>query len=84
MSKTYHKNNLNLHLDCGGIGSYERLLEIVADPTHPDPENLRDWAKRRSGRNEYFDPEKFDKDQVNFLTFLGPAESAPEDPCPTQ
>jgi hypothetical protein len=40
--------------DCGGIGGYERLLQILFDPTHEEFEELRAWA----GRD--FQPERFD------------------------
>ena len=29
--------------DCGGIGGYYNLLEILADPKHPEYEEMKDW-----------------------------------------
>lgn len=29
--------------DCGGIGGYCSLLEIMADPKHPEHEEMKDW-----------------------------------------
>jgi Plasmid pRiA4b ORF-3-like protein/Domain of unknown function (DUF6933) len=40
--------------DCGGTWGYRELLEIVADPTHPEYDERRDWLGRP------FDPEAFD------------------------
>ena len=40
--------------DCGGTPGYQRLLEALADPTHEEHAELRQWAGRR------YDPEKFD------------------------
>ncbi|NQV26402.1 MAG: SEC-C domain-containing protein, partial [Rhodopirellula sp.] len=39
--------------DCGGIWGYEELLEILADPKHPEYEDRIDWCGE-------FDPEEFD------------------------
>ena len=40
--------------DCGGPPGYEDLLEVLADPEHPDNDDLRDWL------GSEFDPEAFD------------------------
>ncbi|TKJ28340.1 plasmid pRiA4b ORF-3 family protein [Blastococcus sp. CCUG 61487] len=40
--------------DCGGAPGYERLLEVLADPAHPDHADLLDWLGGR------IDPEAFD------------------------
>jgi len=45
--------------DVGGMMGYFMFLEIIADPTHPEHEDYRDWL----GRD--FDPEKFDLEMVN-------------------
>jgi hypothetical protein len=39
--------------DCGGIWGYQELLEILADPAHPERAERIDWL------GEEFDPEDF-------------------------
>ena len=46
--------------DCGGIGGYEELLEILQDPSHRDYEEKWKWVE------EGFDPEHFDPGEVVF------------------
>jgi len=46
--------------DSGGPIGYQRLLEILADPRHPEHEDLRDWV------GEYFKPELFIPEFLNF------------------
>ncbi len=43
--------------DCGGPSGYADLLEILADPDHPDHEDLREWAPD-------YDPAFFDIDET--------------------
>jgi hypothetical protein len=40
--------------DCGGVGGYERLLEIIADPKHEEYAEMMNWL------GGSFDPESFD------------------------
>jgi hypothetical protein len=40
--------------DCGGPWGYRELLDILADPTHPEHDRRREWIGRP------FDPEAFD------------------------
>jgi hypothetical protein len=40
--------------DCGGTWGYRELLEILANPTHPEHDERREWIGRP------FDPEAFD------------------------
>ncbi|OWK38506.1 plasmid pRiA4b ORF-3 family protein [Fimbriiglobus ruber] len=40
--------------DCGGIGGYYRLLEILADPNHPEHKVMLEWT------GGPIDPEAFD------------------------
>ncbi len=43
--------------DCGGPWGYQHLLEILADPAHPEHRERVEWIGRP------FDPEAFDKDE---------------------
>ena len=45
--------------DSGGIGGYEGLLAAIADPKHPEHEELREWL------GEEFNPEEFDLKAIN-------------------
>jgi hypothetical protein len=43
--------------DCGGTWGYRELVEILADPAHPEHEERQEWI------GEPFDPEAFDPSQ---------------------
>jgi hypothetical protein len=45
--------------DCGGIGGYERLLEVISDPSDPEHESMKEWL------GGPFDAEHFDTEEVN-------------------
>ena len=45
--------------DCGGIWGYHDMLGAVADPKHPEHEELSEWL------DDGFDPEAFDLEEVN-------------------
>lgn len=45
--------------DCGGPYSYLELLAALADPKHPEHEELAEWIGGK------FDAEAFDLDKVN-------------------
>jgi hypothetical protein len=45
--------------DCGGPYGYRDLLGALADPSHPDHEELKEWAPPG------FDPARFDVREVN-------------------
>ncbi len=47
--------------DCGGIWGYSGMLDVLQDPTHEEYENYMEWL------GEEFDPEYFNKDEVNKL-----------------
>ena len=49
--------------DCGGIGGYENLLQILHDPKHEDYESMVEWLNEWYGK---YDSEKFDKEKVKF------------------
>ncbi len=46
--------------DCGGIGGYENLLDIIKDPVHEEHKETLEWL------GEEFNPEHFDPIKVNF------------------
>jgi Plasmid pRiA4b ORF-3-like protein len=45
--------------DCGGIWGFYDFVEAMANPKHPEHENLKEWY------GDDFDPEAFDIDDVN-------------------
>jgi len=45
--------------DCGGIPGFYALLEALADPDHPDHDDLMDW------HGGAFDAENMDAKQIN-------------------
>jgi len=45
--------------DCGGPWGYGGLLEVLADPNHPEHKEQSEWVA------DNFDPEAFDIDQAN-------------------
>jgi len=47
--------------DCGGVWGYANMLEVIKQPLHEEYENYMEWL------GEEFDPEYFDKDEVNAL-----------------
>ena len=46
--------------DCGGIGGYDNLLEIISNPAHEEYEEMMEWLGGR------YDPEAFYPAQVKF------------------
>ncbi len=58
--------------DVGGIPGYERFLEIVTSPKHPEYRETLEWFGRP------FDPESFDPHEVNLSIHGGwaPAQDA--------
>ncbi|MGA5823430.1 plasmid pRiA4b ORF-3 family protein [Kitasatospora sp. NPDC094028] len=49
--------------DCGGIEEYHHLIEVLADPTHPEHESDLRWLGLKSAVR--FDPSAFEPDEVN-------------------
>lgn len=45
--------------DVGGVYGYMHFLQIYGDQTHPEHEEMLEWA------GDYFDPERFDPAEVN-------------------
>ncbi len=45
--------------DCGGVGGYEELLDILKHPKHPEHKAMKEWLGRP------FDPELFDVQAAN-------------------
>src|SRR5690606_1633698 len=45
--------------DCGGPHGYAQLLEVLADPSHPEHEELKEWASID------FDPDYFDVEEAS-------------------
>jgi hypothetical protein len=45
--------------DCGGVWGYAALLETIADPSHPEHEEMLEWL------GNGFDPEAFDLEAIN-------------------
>lgn len=46
--------------DCGGVGGYARLLDIMADPKHEEQESMLEWL------GGPIDPNEFDASEVRF------------------
>ena len=44
--------------DCGGLGGYAHLLEVLKNPKHPEHQDMRDWLELEEG--EKFDPTHFE------------------------
>jgi hypothetical protein len=47
--------------DCGGVWGYANMLKILKQPDHEEYESYIEWL------GEDFDPENFDKDEINRL-----------------
>ncbi len=45
--------------DCGGVWGYASFLEAIRDPSHPEHDDMLEWA------GGDFDPEAFDVETVN-------------------
>ncbi len=49
--------------DCGGIGGYEYMLEVINDKNHSEYHDMREWLGLED--DEIFDPTFFDIDDIN-------------------
>lgn len=49
--------------DCGGVWGYENLKEILADPTHEEHEDMKEWLGLE--KDEKWDADYFDLEEVN-------------------
>jgi len=45
--------------DCGGIGRYYNMLEIIKNPEDPEYEDMMDWL------GDKFEPEEFNLEAIN-------------------
>jgi hypothetical protein len=52
--------------DCGGIGGYYRLLEMLQDPSHQEHEESLIWLESMVPGNVPFDARKFNPGEVHF------------------
>ena len=52
--------------DCGGPPGYFDLLHALADPNHPEREELLQWLGSNPWRPGAWDPEAFDPGQIKF------------------
>lgn len=51
--------NACLPEDCGGMGGYYNLLEILTDPKHPEHDDMKEWI------GDDLNAEKFNAEDVN-------------------
>jgi hypothetical protein len=51
--------------DCGGLWGYAELIEILADPAHPEYGNRLEWLGLGPDSADEFDPAEFSVDEVN-------------------
>jgi hypothetical protein len=51
--------------DSGGFPGYEEILDLLADPAHPDHVEVSEWVADVTGTDEPYDPDLLDVDAVN-------------------
>ncbi len=52
--------------DCGGVGGYYDLLDVLSDPTHEEHRDLLRWLKGTRPRKGLYEPEVFEPEKVKF------------------
>jgi hypothetical protein len=52
--------------DCGGMPGYYQLLDILADPNHPEYQGHIDWLKGHAKNYHPYEPDNFDPGHVKF------------------
>lgn len=52
--------------DCGGVGGYYNLLEILADPKHEEHEAMVSWLTDHAKSYWPYDPARFERSKVRF------------------
>jgi hypothetical protein len=56
--------------DCGGVWGHAELIEVLADPAHPEYEDRLDWLGLGPDSADEFDPAEFSVDEVNEMLAL--------------
>ncbi len=52
--------------DCGGVGGYEQLVEILADSAHVERPGMVEWLKGHARNYWPYEPDEFDPALVKF------------------
>lgn len=65
--------------DCGGVGGYYGLLEVLADPNNEEHKDLLRWLKGTRPRKEPYEPEIFEPEKVKFRNAQKMLDSMLED-----
>lgn len=65
--------------DSGGISGYEELLRALADPTHPEHAEDREWVEYMTGPDTTFDPAVLDIPEMNRMLLAGPQDDEDEE-----
>jgi hypothetical protein len=52
--------------NCGGVGGYYGLLEVLADPNDEEHKDILRWLKGTRPRKDPYEPEVFEPDKVKF------------------
>ena len=54
--------------DCGGVWGYQELKEVMADPSHPEHESMKEWLEL--DEEESCDPAAFDLKEAREMVRL--------------